>query len=116
MEVPRVNDAVGMCGLGWILSCEEGEPMSFEKTFDDPGLTFKRPAQVLQSNDLSWEQKIKILRQWEYDVRELQVAEEESMSGGPEPVTLAEVREALRTLGVVGDPDSSGPTKQGGGI
>jgi hypothetical protein len=89
--------------------------MDLEKTVKDPGLTFKRPAQVLQSKDLSWEQKIKILRQWEFDVRELQVAEEESMTG-PQPVTLAEVREALRALGVVGNPDQSAPTKQGGGV
>jgi hypothetical protein len=89
--------------------------MDVEKKFDNPSLAFKRPAQVLQSKDLSWEQKINVLRQWEYDVRELQVADEESMTG-PEPVSLAEVREALRALGVVGDPDQSGPTKQGGGV
>jgi hypothetical protein len=90
--------------------------MTFEKTSGDPASAFKRPAEVLQSNELSWEQKIKILQQWEYDLRELQVAEEESMTGGPQPVTLAEVREALHNLGVVGDPDKSGPTKQGGGV
>lgn len=89
--------------------------MDVEKQIDDPSLVFKTPGQVLQDNDLSWEQKIKILRQWEYDVRELQVAEEESMTGA-QPVSLAEVRDALRALGVVGDPDQSGPTKQGGGV
>ncbi len=89
--------------------------MDEEKQIGNPSVFFKRPAQVLQNNDLSWEQKIKILRQWEYDVRELQVAEEESMTG-PQPVSLAEVRDALRALGVVGDPDQSGPTKQGGGL
>lgn len=89
--------------------------MDVEKQIDDPSLVYKTPAQVLQDNNLSWEQKIKILRQWEYDVRELQVAEEESMTGA-QPVSLAEVRDALRALGVVGDPDQSGPTKQGGGV
>jgi len=31
---------------------------------------------------LNTDQKIQILRRWEYDARELAVAEEESMSGG----------------------------------
>jgi hypothetical protein len=89
--------------------------MSKEKQAADPSLVFEKPEQVLQDSTLTWEQKIKILRQWEYDVRGLQVAEEESMTG-PQRVSLAEIREALRALGVVGDPDQSGPTKHGGGV
>ena len=89
--------------------------MSEEKPVADPSLAFEKPEQVLQDKTLTWEQKIKVLRQWEYDVRGQQVAEEESMTG-PQGVSLAEVREALRALGVVGDPDQSGPTKHGGGV
>ena len=87
--------------------------MDIEKALLDPSLAFKTPQEVLQRNDLSREQKSKILRQWEYDVRELQVAEEENMAG-PQPVTLTAVREALHSLGIFADTERSAPTKQGG--
>lgn len=84
-----------------------------EKALVDPTLVFKTPEEVLQRKDLSREQKIEILRRWEYDVRELQVAEDESMSG-PQPVTLDVVLNALRALGAPADTERSAPTKQGG--
>jgi hypothetical protein len=37
--------------------------VNFDKALQDPGLTYKTPAEILQSNDLSREQKIKLLRQ-----------------------------------------------------
>jgi len=86
--------------------------INFEKALADPGLVFKEPKEVLQYNEFSRDQKIKILRQWEYDVRELQVAEEENMTG-PKPVTLTVVREALHSLGIFPDTERSAPTKQG---
>jgi hypothetical protein len=49
-----------------------------EKALLNPAMVFKNPQEVVESNDLSPEQKIEILRRWEYDVRELQVADEES--------------------------------------
>jgi hypothetical protein len=52
-----------------------------EKALLDPSLVFKTTEEVLASNELSREQKIKILHRWEYDVRELEVAEEEGMRG-----------------------------------
>ena len=84
-----------------------------EKALLDPGLVFQTPEEVLADNELSREQKIKILRRWEYDVRELQVAEEEGMEG-PQPVTLDVVLRALRALGAPADTERSAPTKQGG--
>jgi hypothetical protein len=68
--------------------------INVEKALLDPGLIFKTPEALLANNELSREQKIEILRRWEYDVRELQVAEEESMDG-PQPVTLDAVLSAL---------------------
>jgi hypothetical protein len=85
-----------------------------EKALLDPSLVFKTPEEVLADNDLSREQKIKILQRWEYDVRELQVAEEEDMKG-PQPVTLDVVLRSLRALGAPADTERSAPTKQGGG-
>jgi hypothetical protein len=84
-----------------------------EKALVDPGLVFKSPAELLANQDLSRQQKIEILRRWEYDVRALQVAEEESMEG-PQPVTLDTVLGALRELGAAADTERSAPTKQGG--
>ena len=84
-----------------------------EKALLDPGLVFKTPEEVLASNELSREQKINILRRWEYDVRELQVAEEEGMEG-PQPVSLDVVLRALRALDAPADTERSAPTKQGG--
>jgi hypothetical protein len=84
-----------------------------EKALLDPALVFKTPEEVLADNELSREQRIKILRRWEYDVRELQVAEEEGMEG-PQPLTLDVVLRALRALGAPADTERSAPTKQGG--
>ena len=84
-----------------------------EKALLDPGLVFKTPGEVLANNELTRAQKIEILRRWEYDVRELQVADEEGMQG-PEPVTLDAVLDTLRTLGAPEDTEHSAPTKQGG--
>lgn len=81
----------------------------------NPSAQFKRPEEVVRSAQLTRDQKIEILRRWEYDVRELQVAEEESMTAPqPEPVTLDVVLNALRELGADSDTERSAPTKQGG--
>ena len=87
--------------------------MDFEKALVNPTAVFKEPRQVILNKELSREQKVEILRRWEYDARLLEVAEEESMSG-PQPVRLQEIRHALHTLGFYPDPDRSGTTKTGG--
>ena len=85
-----------------------------EKALVDPSSVFQTPEDVLASSEISREQKIKILHRWEYDVRELEVAEEEGMEGGPKPVPLDAVLRALRSLGAPADPERAAPTKQGG--
>jgi hypothetical protein len=58
------------------------------------------PQGLLARDDLTSEQKIEILRQWELDLRERMVAEEENMQATePMSVTLDEVLIALDTLG-----------------
>jgi hypothetical protein len=84
-----------------------------EKALLDPGLVFKTPQELLGNNELSRQQKIEILRRWEYDLRQLQVAEEESMEG-PQSLTLEDVLRALRAIGAPADPERSAPTKHGG--
>ncbi|MCH8956862.1 hypothetical protein IIA28_16295 [candidate division KSB1 bacterium] len=54
-----------------------------------------------------------VLRCWEYDARELEVAEEENMGGGP-PGVLDKVFRALHRLDADVDIEHSPPTKQGG--
>ena len=79
----------------------------------DPTAIFRTPQEVLDVQDLSRKQKIEILRRWEYDVRELQVAEEENMPG-PSTVGLDEVLQALHALDAGVDTEHSPPTKEGG--
>lgn len=86
-----------------------------EKALLNPAMVFKTPQEVVDSGDLSREQKIEILRRWEYDLRELQVADEESMTAPkPEPVTLDIVLKALHAVGAPPDVERTAPTKQGG--
>jgi hypothetical protein len=87
-----------------------------KKALLDPSAVFRAPDEVVETKLLNREQKIEILRRWEYDVRELQVADEESMTAPrPERVTLDAVLKALRAVGAPADMERTAPTKQGGG-
>jgi hypothetical protein len=72
--------------------------MSFDKAMLDPTSVYSTPEEVCEDPALTREQKISVLRQWEYDAREMAVAEEENMTGGP-PDQLPQVLAALRRLG-----------------
>ena len=87
----------------------------YEKALRDPTSAFASPEQVLTSTELSREQKIEVLHRWEYDVRELEVAEEENMlSTSDQPDILGEILRCLHALGAGLDAAHSAPTKQGG--
>jgi hypothetical protein len=89
--------------------------MNDKKTLGDPSIIFKRPQEVVEKSDLSRDQKIEILRRWEYDLRELQVADEEGMPAADAPaVSLDAVLNALRSLGETSESERSAPTKQRG--
>ena len=85
----------------------------FEAMALDPARAFDDPEAVLSRDDLSPAQKIEILRRWEYDARELEVAEEEGMTG-PKDGLLARIHAALASLGAPADLEHEPPTKQGG--
>lgn len=87
--------------------------MNLEQAMTDPTSVFSSPDAVVQIKTLTRGQKIKILRRWEYDARELEVAEEENMGGGP-PGLLDQVLKALHQLDAHIDCEHSSPTKQGG--
>lgn len=69
-----------------------------DRALRDPSAVFGTPEEVLSREDFSREQKILILRRWEHDARELEVADDEGMRPGGEPDRLARVLDALRTL------------------
>lgn len=89
---------------------EEGR---LEKALLDPPAVFESPADVLADRTLTKEQKIEILRRWEYDASEVSVAEEEGMPAGNGEV-LQQILYALHDLVGEIDTDRTPPTKQGG--
>jgi hypothetical protein len=87
--------------------------MDIEKAMLDAASVFASPDAVVRDQSITREQKIKILKRWAYDARELEVAEEENMRGGP-PSMLGEILNALHSLESDSDTEHSAPTKQGG--
>ncbi len=87
--------------------------MDIEKAMLNPVSVFASPDEVVRDQSITREQKIKILKRWAYDARELEVAEEENMGGGP-PSMLGEILNALHSLDSDLDTENSPPTKQGG--
>lgn len=86
----------------------------YEKALKDPTLIYHRPSDVLIDQKLNDEQRLQILNSWEQDAREMDVAQEEGMTGG-ESSLLEEILNAIETLDV--DMTSAdAPTKQGGPI
>jgi len=87
--------------------------VDIEKAFLDPSSVFSVPGDVLSAEGLTREQKIEILKRWEYDARELEVATEENMAGSNSSC-LQDIIKALDELGYDPDLDRDPPTKQGG--
>jgi hypothetical protein len=88
---------------------EKSEAPDIARAKLDPGAVFAGPEEVRDDPRLSAGEKADILRRWEYDARELSVAEEEGMAGG-EASLLDRIEAALHA--VIGYPeaeDSSGP-------
>ena len=76
-----------------------------------PTMVFKEPKDVVASNELSRKQKIEILRRWEYDARQLEVAEEEAGMAVRRPEMFDRVLQALHMLDVIRDTEHTPPTK-----
>jgi hypothetical protein len=87
-------------------------PIDLEAALDNPASVFAAPEDVAAHPGLSTEQKIDILRLWEYDAAEAEVATEEGMPGGNGNELLRRIVMALD--GLIGDADigNSAPTKQ----
>lgn len=80
----------------------------------NPSAFFKAPSGVVESSELSKEQKIEILQRWAYDEREKEVAEEENMPNTSSQTgsRLHEILKALLKLKTEGDEPKPPPTKQ----
>jgi hypothetical protein len=90
--------------------------IDIDKALLNPAIVFKTPEEVLKSDELSREQKIEILRRWEFDARELQVAEEENMIGTNADI-LGQIMRALLQLDEKSEVERlerSTSSKQGG--
>ena len=68
-----------------------------ETALADPSSVYKEPAEVLLDKELTKEQKLEVLRQWEFDAREILMADEENMVGDS-PSMLHRVLEAIESL------------------
>jgi hypothetical protein len=92
--------------------------VSFDKAMNDVAKAFDHPQAICDDKDLTDEQKIKLLKQWEYDLRELQVASEENMTPpvatGQTGELLQAVRQCLSSLRADNDLALTGASKQGG--
>jgi len=77
----------------------------------DPTMVFKEPKEVVASNELTRDQKIEILRRWEYDAHQLEVAEEEAGMTVRRPEMFDLVVQALHALDAERDTEHTPPTK-----
>ncbi len=83
------------------------------KALRDPGSVFADPESVVSCAELTSEEKVRVLRSWEYDAAELEVAEEEGMRGARDGL-LQRIVLALAALTDGRDAERVGPTKQHG--
>ncbi len=81
------------------------------KAMLDPTLVFKDPKDVVANVELTRDQKIEILHRWEYDARQLEVAEEEAGMAVRRPDMFDRVVQALHALNVERDIEHTPPTK-----
>jgi hypothetical protein len=92
--------------------------VQFDDALTDVSKSFGHPKEIAGAEDLSQQQKVKLLRQWEFDLRENLVASEENMTAtapeGHSAELLRSVRHALIDLGADHTDETSAPTKTGG--
>src|SRR5262245_14313782 len=93
------------------------EQHAFDELVADVAKHFPTPEALLARDDLTREQKLALLRQWEYDLHLMQVATEENMTSNATPGNNAErlrqVRAAATKLGAKVDEGKATPSKTG---
>lgn len=83
----------------------------YKKALLDPTMVYSNPIDVVNDADLNRDQKIEILRRWEYDAHELEVAEEEAGMSVRKPEMLDLIANALHSLGAKLGTEGTPPTK-----
>lgn len=95
------------------------DQIRFDEMLGDVAKYFKQPSDIVEAEDLTKQQKCKLLQQWDYDLQLLLTASEENMTGGGTDATattaerVTELRAAMKDLGIERDPDATGPAKIG---
>jgi hypothetical protein len=69
----------------------------YDKALLTPSKIFDLPMEVVETHSLTSVQKLKVLKRWEADANDMQVATNESMTVG-EVSRFDEVKEAIRIL------------------
>ena len=69
----------------------------YDQALLTPQKIFSLPMEVVETESLTPKQKLKVLKRWEADAHDLEVAADESMTGG-ERSRLGEVRTAIHDL------------------
>jgi len=64
----------------------------YQKAMRNIANAFATPQDIADASDLSAREKIELLRQWEFDLRQLQVASEEGMTSGKADGTATTLR------------------------
>jgi len=88
-------------------------PIDMEKALLDPASAFATPEELECHPALSKEQKIELLRRWEYEESEEEVAADEGMPGGDSKLLRRVVLALDRLTGGV-DVERTGASKQAG--
>ncbi|RWU11637.1 hypothetical protein EGC76_05075 [Pseudidiomarina gelatinasegens] len=71
--------------------------MNLDAILRDPSAAYEKPDDILNDSNLSYDEKLEVLEQWEYDALELQVATDENMPGAKE-VPLDDILAAKKKL------------------
>lgn len=103
----------------WLIKLRKGvtsmakKPVDIEKANFSPASVFETPESVLEHAEIPMDEKIEILRRWEYDASENCVAVEEGMPGG-ESDLLRRILLALNQLTGGVDVEKVASSKQHG--
>jgi hypothetical protein len=69
----------------------------YDQALLTPQKIFELPMEVVETESLTTQQKLKVLKRWEADATDMEVASNENMTGG-ESSRLGEVRRAIHDL------------------
>lgn len=85
-------------------------PLWFDKALLDPGAVFSHPKEVADNPGLTLDEKLRILRSWEYDMAGIAVSLEEGMPG-EEVEILSCIIDTILKINPAHCIEATGPTK-----